>query len=129
MVASICWYLIFYILLVQPIAVMLYINGPLNSFICSLDIIIKNVMSMQAVFLLEAIVITKYVFVHLLKNPVAIDDNFLRLFINLSSGVFTLIVFACVFHNMVHFEEYTSVGQTKMSSLKLLRNPVNTCVN
>lgn len=128
LVASICWYLIFYILLVQPIAIVLYINGPLNSFICSIDIIIKNVMSMQAIFLLEAIVITKYVFVHLLKNPVAIDDNFLRLFINLSSGMLPLTIHVCVL-DCVCVLEFKLVEQIKVSSLQMYCNPVNAWLN
>ena len=88
LVSSICWYLIGYILLVQLFTVFLYIHGPFGSFLCSLDIIFRNVMAMQAIFLLEAIVITKFVFVYVLKNPVAIHDEFLRVFINLST--FTL---------------------------------------
>jgi hypothetical protein len=91
LVASICWYLICFILLIQLSSVILYIHGPLGSFFCGLDLVLRNVMSMQAIFLLEAIVITKYVFVHLLKNPVAIHDDFLRLFINLSTVTISLI--------------------------------------
>ena len=91
LVASICWYLIGYILLVQMFAVFLYIHGPFGSFLCSLDIILRNVMAMQALFLLEAIIITKFVFVNVLKNPMAIHDEFLRVFINLSTLTISFI--------------------------------------
>jgi hypothetical protein len=45
----------------------------------------------KAIFFLEAIVVTRYAFVHLVRNPVALNDDFFRLFINVSTGTLSFI--------------------------------------
>ena len=45
----------------------------------------------QAIFFLEAIVVTRYAFVHWLRNPVALNDDFLRFFINFSTALLSFI--------------------------------------
>ena len=46
---------------------------------------------MQAMFLLDAIVITKYIFVFVLKNPVAIQEGYFLTFINISTFIISFI--------------------------------------
>ena len=69
LVASICWYLIFYIVVVQYLAVLLYVRGSLSDLTCRLDGFFRNVAIIQVLFLLEAIVIFKFMFANLLRNP------------------------------------------------------------
>ena len=90
-VASICWYQIIFIVIVNVTTAIHYIKGPANNFICSFELVVQNVGAMQAFFLLDAIVVTKYIFVHLIKNAVAIDEGFFRYFINISTLSLSLI--------------------------------------
>ena len=90
-VASLCWHQIGFNVIVSSLAGNHYINGPAGSFICSLEVVLQNVAGMQAIFLLDAIVVTKYIFVHLIKNAVAIDEGFFQHFINISTFSFSLI--------------------------------------
>ena len=69
LVVSICWYLIFYIVVVQFLTVLLYVGGPLSDLTCRLDGFFRNVAIIQGLFLLESIVIFKFVFANLLRNP------------------------------------------------------------
>ena len=85
LVTSICCYHIGWVCFI-------YINigihltlGTTGPFLCALEIIFQNVVGMQTIFLLEAIVVTKYTFVYFLKNPVAIHDEFFQFFINIST--------------------------------------------
>jgi hypothetical protein len=41
-------------------------------------------------FLLEAIVVTKFAFVHLLRNPVALNDDFFCFFINVGTAMLSI---------------------------------------
>jgi hypothetical protein len=62
--------------------------GPTGSFFCSLEIVIMNVVTMQTFFVLNGIIICKYIFVFHLKNPLAVQEDFFAIFINLVALVF-----------------------------------------
>lgn len=44
-----------------------------------------NTVAMSEMIFMDCIVITKYVFVHFMKNPVALDDELFKFFIGLAS--------------------------------------------
>jgi len=90
-VTSLCWHQICFNVIVYSLSINHYINGPAGNLICSLEVVLQNVAGMQAIFLLDTIVVTKYIFVHLIKNAVAIDEGFFRNFINISTFSFSLI--------------------------------------
>lgn len=90
LVASICWYEIVWTIFYNIFS-LLHTNGPGGSFQCSMEVIVTNVMGMQAMLLLDAIVISKYIFVFVLKNPVAAHEGFLFLFINISTLTLSFI--------------------------------------
>jgi hypothetical protein len=84
LVASICWYQIVWIC-IHNVTLLLRMNGPGGSFQCSLEVVVINVLGMQAMLLLDAIVVSKYIFVFVLKNPVAIHEGYFLYFINIST--------------------------------------------
>jgi len=90
-VSSICWYQIGFIVIIDFITAVHVFKGPNNSFVCSLEVIFLNVIGMQAVFLLDIIAVTKYIFVNRIKNAVAVDESFFQYFINISTFSFSLI--------------------------------------
>jgi hypothetical protein len=90
LVASICWYQIIWIC-IHNFALLLQMYGPGGSLQCSMEVIFINVLGMQAMLLLDAIVISKYIFVFLLRNPVAIHDGYFLYFINISTFTISFI--------------------------------------
>ncbi len=98
-VTSLCWHQIGFNLIAYSLAGNHYINGPAGNFICSLEVVLQNVAGMQAIFLLDTIVVTKYVFVNLIKNAVAIDEGFFQHFINISTFSLSLIS-QCIYIGM-----------------------------
>jgi hypothetical protein len=61
------------------------IFGPGGSWFCASEMIIMNVLTMQIMFLLCGIIISKYVFVFHLKNPMAVLEDFFAVFINIAT--------------------------------------------
>ena len=82
LVASICWRMIFWILMCQSLDIWRYSFGPLPIWICTLHVIAKSSMRVQFLFLFDAIQLTKYIFVFHLKNPSAVTEEFWSMFIN-----------------------------------------------
>ena len=83
--ASICLYQINWIIISYLCAISHVIFGPTGIFQCSLELMLINATAMQYMFMFNAILISKYIFVFHIKNPTAIQEDFLFIFINLST--------------------------------------------
>jgi len=83
--SSFCLYNINFVVLAYLLAVSHLIFGPTGFLHCSLELLLLNVTSMQFLFILNAIVLSKYIFVFHLKNPTAIQEDFFFLFIHRST--------------------------------------------
>ena len=89
--ASICIYQINWLIVAYLFAIIHLIFGPTGIFLCSLELMLINVTAMQIMFLITAIILSKYVFVFHLQNPRAIQEDFYFLFINLSTLSFSFL--------------------------------------
>jgi len=74
-----------------------YLIGPINKHICLLEIMIKNSVKCQAFLLVNAITISRYLFIFWLKNPGAVWDDFWAAFIT------SWIIIFCSIYNFVYF--------------------------
>ena len=86
-----CWTSLWYAIWNLVFATARFLLGPLNDALCGLDIILMNTAGMCQMTIIYCIVITKYAFVHFMKNPVALDDEFFKFFIGLSSGLLSFL--------------------------------------
>lgn len=82
LVSSIIWHGILWNGTVQLPIMLRYMLGPFPAWICFVDIVIRNVLVMQGLLYLDAIITVRYVFLFHLKNPTALQDDFWRLFLN-----------------------------------------------
>ena len=89
--SSICVYQINWLILVHLFAICHLASGSAGSFQCTLELMLINVTAMQAMFLIISIIIFKYIFVFKLKNPLAIQEDFFYVFINLCSFVLSFL--------------------------------------
>jgi hypothetical protein len=85
LVASIIFYVVLWLLLTDVSAIVFVAAGPMGSVYCKLDIIAVNVIAMQAMSCLNGIMVAKYIFVFWIKNPLAVQEDFFAIFINVSS--------------------------------------------
>ena len=60
-----------------------YILGPTPLFICNLNIFLKHTMTTQAKIFLDSIMLSRFVFIFVLRNPTAFQNNFWSLFGNI----------------------------------------------
>ena len=92
---SMCWTLIVG-LTVCWTDIFRYIIGPWSKDICFVQTFVKQSLRTQTILLLDAISISKYVFVFHLKNPMAVKDDFWSLFLNQ-----TIVLFSFIFNYVV----------------------------
>ena len=60
-----------------------YIFGPTPLFICNLNLFLKRTMTTQAMLFLDSIMLSRFVFIFILRNPTAFQDDFWSLFGNI----------------------------------------------
>jgi hypothetical protein len=60
LVSSICWLVIVWNFVVQLPAVILYLHGPLGVLLCSLDLVVRNALTMQVAIQLNRSNLKKY---------------------------------------------------------------------
>ena len=60
-----------------------YIFGPTPLFICNLNIFLKRTMTTQAMLFLDSIMLSRFIFIFVLRNPSAFQDDFWSLFGNI----------------------------------------------
>ena len=83
-ISSIMWIGIIWNLIMQPVTFYRYMIGPLYSqFLCGLDSVMRNGLSMHAMLMFDAIIIARCAYLHCLKNPTALQDDYWKMFTNL----------------------------------------------
>ena len=82
LVASFSWIWLEWYLFAQAISTIGFCLGPLPSFVCAFSQIEKTSIKFQLLLCINAMQITKYIFIFHLKNPSAVQDSFWNLFIN-----------------------------------------------
>ena len=85
LVSSMIWYGILWMITLQIPNVIRYLTGPFPAFLCHLDIILRNSFIMQGLFYLDSMIMVRYVFIFHLKNPTALQDDFWKAFINITT--------------------------------------------
>ena len=65
--------------------------GPLNFYVCTFGVFIKNVQAINICFITLTITITKFVFVFIYKSIPVMEDNFLSTFIYLTSNMVSIL--------------------------------------
>ena len=87
-----CWWTSFvYYGFFQQLEIVRYIFGPMPWALCQLNIFAKLFAPMYLVLLLDFIIITRYLFIFWIKNPVGLNDEMLGTFFTLWSLLFTFI--------------------------------------
>jgi len=86
-----CWASLLYAIWTLVHTFARFFIGPLGDVVCGLDVIVMNVVGMCEMIFMTCIVVAKYVFVHLMKNPVALDDEFFKLVIGLMSAFLSFL--------------------------------------
>ena len=67
------------------------IFGPLNDFVCTFGVFIKNVVPINASLITLSMTITKFVFVFIYKSIPCMEDNFLSFFIYLTINMISIL--------------------------------------
>ena len=81
LVSSVCWSTIGYFMFPQMVDIARYIVGPLPAGLCTFNLFIKNVLTLQILFFFDASIVMKYVSIFWLKNPIRLQDEFWDIFI------------------------------------------------
>jgi hypothetical protein len=70
---------------------MRYIYGPLSHNVCYFNLYVKNVSTILTIIFFNSILIFKYIFIFVLKNPLGFQDEFWTRFIYVWAITFTLL--------------------------------------
>jgi hypothetical protein len=89
--SSTCWSLI-YTLIVCSLDIIRYVFGPLPKMVCFFAVVARNAVQTQVVLFYNAILITRYVYIFLIKNPGGVDDGFWCRFISISIVGFSTFI-------------------------------------
>lgn len=89
--ASICFYLIIFLAFLKLFSLSHMIYGATGIFQCILELLVMNISMMQGIFMIISIIVTKYIFVYHLKNPLAIQEYFFAFFINTSTFMLSFL--------------------------------------
>ena len=87
-VSFVCWRILLYFGVIQVTDWVLYFHQPLPEWFCFFHLILRNAIVIQATFLLDVMVITRYIFIFWLKNPLGFQDEFWGLFLNIWITIF-----------------------------------------
>ena len=88
---SMFWYGLMWIFLIQIPNTINYLGLSFPEILCALDIILRNTIFMEIIFLLDTVLLCRYIFIFHLKNPTALQEDFWKLFINLFSITLCII--------------------------------------
>ena len=101
LITSICWVLIITVPILQLFEIPRYFFGPQPALFCFIQMVIKKASKWQLLLLLDASILTRYIFIFWLKNPNAVHDGFWSIFVNIWIFGFSLIT------NAVLLSRYT----------------------
>ena len=87
-VSCACWVVLQGYILFQVPDLFLYIYRPYPVWICYIQTILRHAFVLQLLLLLDALLISRYIFIFLLKNPLNFDDKFWCSFVTLGIFIF-----------------------------------------
>jgi len=76
LVSCICWCLVKGMILYWSADVSSYIYRPFPEWVCFMQTILRNSFVTRLIVLFDAIIISRYIFIFHLKNPLHFDDDF-----------------------------------------------------
>jgi hypothetical protein len=91
LICSMAWTCIAYIVFVQSFDIVRHVYGPLPETVCSFSHVMKNALIQQLEMVLILILVFRYIFIFWLKNPMAFQDEFWAIFINIWLLMFCVI--------------------------------------
>ena len=91
-VSSICWTLIVWQMTIQLSAIARMLFGPLPHSFCFWFYVLRRALITKMFLIINAVTITRYIFIFWLKNPGAFNDEFWMRFINIWTSVFCLMI-------------------------------------
>ena len=92
MVSSVMWNALLYNIVMPPLTLLFNIITPINSpVVCRIYFLVHSIITDHVVFLADAMIVIKYIFIFHLKNPTAVQDDFWKFWINLWTYIFCLL--------------------------------------
>ena len=95
---SVCWINIWLLVIVRTLEILRFSSGPLPSGLCCFKVSLKFFLVCSMALGLDAVAITRHVYIFWLKNPAAFKDEFWHRFaaiwITACSGILTVVGFA-----------------------------------
>ena len=82
-VSSVCWTILVIFTTISVSDIFFYFDIQFPKFYCYTYLMLRNALAIQVILHLDSIVIIRYIFIFLLKNPMNFQDDFWCLFINL----------------------------------------------
>ena len=92
LVSLMCWNIITWNLTAQIIGIANFSHMPLSNYTKLINIVTRQTITLRQLMLLNAVTLTRYIFICWLKNPIAFYDEFWTKFINHWIIGFSLIV-------------------------------------
>ena len=86
------WLVLAYYGTIQQIEIARYVFGPLPWTLCQLTVFAKLFATMYGIVLLDIIIITRYLFIFWIRNPVSLNDELLGAFITMWALMVSFIV-------------------------------------
>ena len=83
LVTSLCWVLLEWFIFLHTTYCLRFTLGPLPKHACFWQNLINRAIVKQVLLFLDALVITRFAFIFLLKNPAAFQSDFWIIFVNL----------------------------------------------
>ena len=91
LVTSLCWNGILHNLISIPAEIALDLCGPLSQNFCSFHFIIKNSLICHLTFMINFIILVKYISIFMLNNPTEILSDLWCFYLNILSFVFSIV--------------------------------------
>ena len=86
------WCAIEYLLFVQTIDIIRFLYGPLPKHVCFWVRIVKNAIFQQMFLFFDMIILSRYAYIFLLKNPAGFNDDFWATFMDIWVVLFSFLV-------------------------------------
>ncbi len=91
-VSSICWNFLLWLIVVQIPELFWFFYHPVSENFCLINLLLRNAFFTQIVLFLDVIVISRYIFIFWMKNPLSFQDDFWHCFINIWIVTFRLVL-------------------------------------
>lgn len=93
--STVCWINIWLLLIDRPLDIILFTSGPLSSPLCCIKVNIKFFLVCMIALTFNAIVVTRYLFILWIRNPMALNDKFwhnvITIWITSASAIITTV--------------------------------------